>query len=93
MFGDVLAVHDRSTECVGGGVPGPVSDSVVVEGGALRASRQRIERHGKGSTLTEKPIVCPIAATPVPANTMVNVGLDPFEVMVTLPLGLPTVDA
>lgn len=28
-------------------------------------------------------------ATPVPDKPMVNVGFDPFEVMVTLPLALP----
>ena len=35
IFDDVLAFHDRLTECVGAGVPVPVSVSVVVEGWAL----------------------------------------------------------
>src|SRR3954466_10961884 len=32
---EVLAVHDRFTECVGAGVPVPVSASVIVEDRAL----------------------------------------------------------
>ena len=35
MFCEVLAFHDSATECVGAGVPVPVSVSVVVEGCAL----------------------------------------------------------
>jgi hypothetical protein len=34
-------------------------------------------------------VSCPTPATPVPDNGIVNVGFDPFDVMVTFPLTLP----
>lgn len=35
MLEDVLPDHDRLTECVGAGVPVPVTDSIMAEGWAL----------------------------------------------------------
>src|SRR5271165_2817568 len=54
MFDDVLALHDRFTECVGAGVPVPVSVSIVVDGLALLVNV---------SEALAEPVVCGLKVT------------------------------
>jgi len=147
MFGEVLALHDKLTVCVGAAAPVPVVASVVGEGCASLVN-VRVALSGPvtcGLKLTVKGALCPagmtagsdkplivnrelfvlaavivtfaplalrlpedvpvdptntlpipkvagvavnsaVAVVPVPDAVMITDGLDPFEVIVTLPL-------
>ena len=98
MFVDVLAVHDRSTECTGAGVPVPVSASEVGEPVALlvKASVALTLAAAVGVNFTVKGMLCP-AATVTGSDRPLTVKTELFvlaPVTVTLdPLALRLPDA